>query len=120
KVALYMTSLEVLFATDATELAHKLSERIAWFVGRTPQERRETYSLLKRAYGVRSRIIHGDILSAQAQRDLKEVSALVDSLIRDVFRRLFDDAESRAIFGKPIAEMEEYFAGLVLGAAGPS
>jgi hypothetical protein len=43
KVSLYMTCFEIMFATETTELAHRLSERIAFFLYRQPPDRLAAY-----------------------------------------------------------------------------
>ncbi|MEI9866537.1 MAG: hypothetical protein WDN00_18680 [Limisphaerales bacterium] len=38
KISLYITCLEILFSTSAAEIVHKLSERVAFFLERSPRK----------------------------------------------------------------------------------
>ena len=61
KVSLYMTCLEIMFSTEAAELTHRLSERVAFFLRREPTERLAVYKSLRRAYDIRSKVVHGSV-----------------------------------------------------------
>jgi hypothetical protein len=54
-----MIAAEALFLPESDELTYKLSMRTAYMLERSKQKRREVYSLMKDAYKIRSRIIHG-------------------------------------------------------------
>ena len=115
RIAQAMTCFEVLFSSDASELSHKLSERVAWFVGEGSKGRREIYSLLKRAYGVRSKVVHGDTLSPALLAELEVISREIDNLLRQVFLRIIDSKETIEFFTSGNQQLEEYFLNLVLG-----
>ena len=70
--------LEALFqlGDEKTELSYRLSMRTAHFVGMSPVERRDTFDTVKAGYGLRSKIAHGSVASADdtsAQENLERV-----------------------------------------------
>jgi hypothetical protein len=56
-----VTILEALLSTGNDEIAHQISERSAVLLRRSPPERLELYREMKKLYGLRSKIAHGDI-----------------------------------------------------------
>jgi hypothetical protein len=72
KVANYCTSLEALVSTSSTELAHQVSERVAILIAKDSNDALEIYRNLKRAYTTRSKLVHGDSLTADNDQFLKE------------------------------------------------
>ena len=72
KVANYCTSFEALVSTSSAELAHQVSERVAILIGNDSNDSLEIYSNLKRAYTTRSKLVHGDRLTATRDQFLKE------------------------------------------------
>lgn len=44
------------------EIAHKLSMRIAYFLEKDPSKRKSTFNFMKKCYGLRSQIVHGEKL----------------------------------------------------------
>lgn len=115
RISQAMTCLEVLFSNDASELSHKLSERVAWFVGKGPEDRKEVYSLLKRAYGVRSKVVHGDALSPALIGAIETISGDIDNMLRLVFLRVVQSLETTEFFESSTQQLEDYFLNLVLG-----
>ena len=51
-------ALEALFGSD-TEIAHRISQRIAYYTGSDPDERMATYDESKALYTLRSKLVHG-------------------------------------------------------------
>src|SRR5205814_574151 len=78
KISLYMTCLEILFSNDASELAHKLSERIACFLATDPKQRKAIFGTIKRAYNIRSKVVHGDVVTAKHLEESDTMSQQVD------------------------------------------
>lgn len=72
KVANYCTSFEALVSTSSTELAHQVSERVAVLIGNDSTDALEVYRNLKRAYSTRSKLVHGDHLTAATGQLLNE------------------------------------------------
>src|SRR5438309_6003726 len=98
KVSLYMTCLEILFSTEANELTHRLSERVAFFLRRDPGERFAVYKRLRRAYGIRSKVVHGSVMSEGIQKELPEVATDIDELLRQLILTIISDEAARGVF----------------------
>jgi hypothetical protein len=49
RIANYCSALESLFSNDTTELTHKLSERVSWFIGEDAANRISTFHRVKKA-----------------------------------------------------------------------
>jgi len=105
KIALYCTALEALFGTDKQELTHRLSERVAVYAGGVDQ-RLGVYQDMKRAYNVRSGVLHGaSIQKAYDGIKVEDISRRCDQLLRVcLIRSLNDD-----LFNKPNSEINKYF-----------
>ena len=115
KVSLYMTCLEIMFSTEATELTHRLSERVAFFLRREPTERLAVYKSLRRAYDIRSKVVHGSVMSEKKQKEVPEVASEIDELLRQLILRLISDEASRRVFDMEDTKFEDYFARLTIG-----
>jgi hypothetical protein len=55
----WMIVLEALYSDSPQELGQKLSVRVAWMLGETPQERLEIAKQMRRLYRLRSKVVHG-------------------------------------------------------------
>ncbi|MGD0383399.1 MAG: hypothetical protein ABSA77_07765 [Thermoguttaceae bacterium] len=58
----FSTVLESLLSTSQNEIAHTLAERAALLLGKDEQTRLEIYRQVKKLYGIRSKLTHGDIV----------------------------------------------------------
>lgn len=59
---LLMMSLEVLFNDGGSEVGRRITQRCALLNGRTVDQREQISDILRRLYGRRSRLVHGDLL----------------------------------------------------------
>jgi hypothetical protein len=55
----YVTSMESLFLTQEPEASFKLATRMATLIGEKPRQRKEVFAFMRRAYDLRSKIVHG-------------------------------------------------------------
>ena len=55
---------ELFFSADSSEIVHKLSERIAFFLTNNAEQRIKIYKCVKDAYNIRSKLMHGDCLQS--------------------------------------------------------
>ena len=104
KVATYITALEALLATSNAELSHQLSERVAILMPRSEGiDAIAAYRKLKKAYGFRSKALHGATIQPKEQEALLATSNFLDCLCRNImvalqeqpnFREKFADNES--------------------------
>jgi hypothetical protein len=92
RIAHSCSALEALFSTDSAELSHKLSERVAFFLGELGHSRIEVFRNIKAAYGIRSKLTHGDTLNKKAVDELPHVAAICDQYLRAIFGALFGDS----------------------------
>jgi hypothetical protein len=117
KIANYCSAMEALFTTDGAELAHKLAERAALFLGERGEDRRAIYATVKRAYTVRSKTVHGDTLTPKQVEDLPVLSSSCDTLLRTVLNTILEDETLRTqVFDVQTPDpLEQFFQDLVLG-----
>ena len=124
KVAVYASVFECLFATSNSELKNKLAQHAAVFLSDDPQERKRLHAGVNEAYNIRSRVIHGDILSAKQLSRLQEVSVFCDEVLRSAFRHIFHTKDLHAFYFEAPAsssraekmnrELDEYFLNRLL------
>ena len=93
KIANYCTVMEALLSTSQTELSHQIAERLAYFIGTNPDERISIYKSSKKAYNIRSKVVHGDTISANDIQALIPISEFCDQSIRKIFSTLFRDKD---------------------------
>jgi Apea-like HEPN len=115
KVSLYMTCFEIMFSTETTELTHRLSERVAFFLFREPVDRIAAYRRMKRGYGIRSKVIHGSVLADSLQKELADASAEIDELLRQLVLKVASDSAARRVFEMDDNKLEDYFTRLAIG-----
>jgi len=120
KIANYCSALETLFTTDETELAHKLSERVAFFLGDEGYNRAQTYATVKAAYGVRSKLVHGSTIKTGQVEGLPSLSSTCDDYLRSILNLIFESSDLRRTFDSKNEAIENYFAELILGRANRS
>ncbi|MFL2131508.1 hypothetical protein ACEN33_10915 [Ruoffia sp. FAM 24228] len=83
KIVFYINALECLFSISRNKITHNVAERAASLVKNTIIERDELYKKIKKAYNVRSRIVHGDPLNNN-EDELAEMSKVLDNLLRNI------------------------------------
>ncbi|GMU66805.1 MAG: hypothetical protein AMXMBFR36_30790 [Acidobacteriota bacterium] len=119
KVANYVTALEALFATDTQELSHKLSERVALFLGESLDERKEIFTAVKAAYRLRSRVLHGDRLTRKDAASISAIAKGVDAIARRALAKLLGSPSLYELFEDSSEVIDEYFLDAVLEANAP-
>lgn len=118
KVSIYCSVLESLFSVSNSELRHRLSETVSFFLENKFENKIELYKTLKLAYDIRSSVVHGDGLQS---RFLKNESQLllstakdVDEIIRRCFRKIMTDEFLYELFTeKSKDEIGLYFQELI-------
>jgi len=118
KIANYVTCFECLFCTDSAELTHKLSDRVALFLGTTPEERMEMFKAAKAAYTIRSKTVHGDTLTKKLADDAANIAMKCDNMLREIIKRVLTTPELLEIFIGPAQKLEDYLNDLIFGASG--
>ena len=116
KIANYCSFFEALLSTSSTELSHQLSERVAFFLSDQPQERLRLFREVKKAYGVRSKIVHGDILSSSTISSLSRVSEQCDKVARALLLKVVYDDDLVDLFNKGSSEeLDAHMLNLIFG-----
>jgi hypothetical protein len=100
KVAHWCSGLEALVSSSHSELSHQVAERVASALNPPGLARLETFRLVKRAYGLRSKAVHGAAFKAADLPMLVDTSVAIDAICRSLARLYFsDEAFSSAIEG---------------------
>lgn len=116
KITHYCSAFECLFSTDTTELTHKLSERVAYFLETEPQHRIALYNDLKNIYSIRSQVTHGSVISKKLFPKITEYSKKADDILRRVSIKLRENESLDKYFrGDNNEELEKYLTALTLG-----
>lgn len=108
---LHWVALEALFGPDSGgETVHQLSERIAFFLGATPDEKREHFATAKSLYEIRSKIVHGrepkKFIGDQSLQKIGET----EQIVRLALRKILLDHELTSRFASNARN--DYLAGL--------
>ncbi len=115
KVAAYCSFFESLFSTTSTELSHQLSERIAFSLTDDPHERLEIFTKTKRAYGIRSKSVHGDAIQEKDLKGLIETTEHCDSIARKIYSKVITCSETKKLFSDSNEAIEEHMRNLIFG-----
>ena len=108
KVAMYCSLYEALFSTDATEITHKISHRIAMFLEQDSDKRRDVYSRVKKAYGIRSKVVHGDELGKDLDK-IQAISVDADEIARRILKKISSSENLTEQFHASKSNLDEYF-----------
>lgn len=106
KIISYCTALESLFTTGKSEVNHKIAERVAVLLGTNAEDKMKLYQLVKRAYDVRSTVIHGSSLKGKNEH-LIEISQGLDAVLRLLINGKHE------IFSKKDKEIDGFFVDLL-------
>ncbi|MBN2267657.1 MAG: hypothetical protein JW725_04975, partial [Candidatus Babeliaceae bacterium] len=117
KVTHYCSAIEALFAMGNTELTHQLSERVASFLEDDPQRRVELYTDVKRAYGLRSIVVHGAGTKAANLDKFIEAARTLDMILRQVYLKIFTDEIALALIHLDDAQFNSHFLLRIFGAS---
>lgn len=82
---LFLTiSLEALFSpSDQHELSHRVAEHVAFFMGDSAKEVDKIYKLVKKAYGIRSKVAHGAFRDFRGAHLPDNFSVELNRLVRE-------------------------------------
>ena len=94
----YMIAFEGLFLKEKAELRYRLSLRVAAFLGENLDEKREIFTLMKKAYDLRSNIVHGssykeDIEINGKKHSLGELVSRIEDLLRRSIKRSIETGQ---------------------------
>jgi len=102
----YITAFEALYLKGAREeLGYRLALRCAYFLGKDKEERKRIFEILKGAYDVRSKIVHGGQIQSKSLnkiinklnlKSLAELSMKVEEYLRESIRMFLDYLQSKS------------------------
>lgn len=115
KVSFYCMCFESLFSTDSTELSHKIAERIAFFLSDDPELRIGIYRNIKSAYGVRSKVVHGDNIPAKNMEKVHQVALSCDQALRQIMNKIFGSENYTKVFTSDNNTLENFLIGFTFG-----
>ena len=116
KIANYCTAFETIVSTSSTELAHQVSERVAILIGRDSSEASEIYRNLKKAYGTRSKLVHGDRLTSSSDQYRTESDHCDQYLRRLIHAILTREGVAKGLEQKP-EQVNQFFLRRLFGAS---
>ncbi len=114
RVSYLIVAFEAIFSLDHAELAHQVSERAAFILESELKTKRVVYDDLKRAYNLRSKILHGSHLRSRDKVELREIAGLLDDYSRDLLTKFLDD-EGQNWTSDDTDTRREYFKNLIFG-----
>lgn len=113
KISQYCSALEALFSSDNTELTHKLSERIAYFLEKDKNKRLLLFKQIKDIYTIRSQVVHGSAITKK-YNDLTRISESADTILRRIFLKLIENPNLDVYFRKNNTELfNNYMTNLI-------
>lgn len=115
KISHYISAFEALFSTSSSELSHKLSERVAFFLNRYGHEKKEVFGNIKAAYEIRSKLVHGADLSKSKIEASRQISTVCDSYLREIMQLAFGEENLKRKIDVPQDKLEKYFYEMIFG-----
>lgn len=115
KIMFYALILECLFsANDKSEIQHKISERVALYIGITSTERSKIFDDVKKYYSIRSSYVHGQSMDNKFKDNevLKTIANELDSLIRMIFIKIVNEDSSNFLLSDK--ELGDWFKAMLL------
>ena len=97
KMAHWCSGLETLVSSSHTELSHQVAERAACVLHPAGGDRIETFQLVKAAYNMRSKAVHGAPFKNNDAENLLKLSIKLDSICRKLARLYFEDHGFRLV-----------------------
>ncbi|MDT9673892.1 hypothetical protein F6R97_04395 [Pseudomonas sp. JV414] len=117
KIAQMCSALESLFSTDTSELTHRLSERVAMFLGGDGEAMEKSYQMMKKCYAVRSQITHGSHIKDSVAEQIPDMSFDMMVMLREIALKIIDSPELSKLFDGDNDGIEAYFRRLLFGIA---
>lgn len=106
--------LEALFGPEnPNETTYRLSQRIAWFLASSTEERQKMFDLTRRAYHWRSRIVHGGRISKLTPEKSQELTVFTESVLRNSLSKILGSVDLIEKFNG--AARDVYLDSLALG-----
>lgn len=105
-------AMECLFGpVDGREITFRLSQRVALFLETDRSEAKETFKLVKKCYGIRSKIVHGFNVAKMKDDEFSEFALNSETLLRRSLLTILD-AKTTTIGNFDGDDREGYLDGL--------
>jgi len=102
KIAHYCSVFESLFSVSNTELKHRLSETVSFFLETEGKKRLNVYKTLQAAYDIRSSIVHGDGIQSKFLKNNSELLFIIasetDEILRQSILKILSDEKLLDLF----------------------
>jgi hypothetical protein len=94
----YMIAFESLFIKEKAELSYRLSLRVAAFLGGDHTEKGRIFKLMRKAYGIRSDIVHGtdynkNIKINEEELSVEELTSQIEGLLSKSIKRTIETGQ---------------------------
>lgn len=113
KIAQCCSALESLFSTDKSELTHRLSERVAFFLGEHGEDKEQVYQLIKECYAVRSSVVHGSHVKEGKGFTNQEKCRLLFELLKKIATVLLNNSQIEKVLEGSNESIDSYFRSLL-------
>ena len=121
KISVYIYILKCIFAVQKKK-KKKVSERAAWFIGTSGEERLDIFETLKKSYRERSNYVHGSVIkqSETVVESRKEVVRKLDDIVRNLFKKILDEKYKFLNYdASRLTKIDEWFNKLVISGEEP-
>lgn len=115
RISEFCSALEALLATSPGELAHQLAERCAFFVRDTPDDRLKVYREIKKAYGYRSKFVHGDFVKESEVAIVRRLAVVCADVVREALLRVATRESYRAALKSGNQALDDLMLSLIFG-----
>jgi hypothetical protein len=114
KISLLISLLESLFNSSKDEISKSVRQRASSYLGGNIGKVKENERLINKAYDIRSKYLHGQIIETSSKNFEKQVEIVLelDKIIRGIFNKLIED-KGIYFLEKNKEKFDEYFNSLV-------
>lgn len=109
KIAHWCSALEALVSSSQTELSHQVAERVASGLHEIGYDRLNTFKLVKHAYGIRSKAVHGAAFKNKDVANLKDTAVALDDVCRHLARLYLESEDFREAIERSSPQFDQYW-----------
>lgn len=120
KIAHWCSGLEALVSSSQTELSHQVAERTASALHPISEKRLKTFKLVKQAYGIRSKAVHGSAFKDKDFPMLIEAARSLDEVCRRLTRMYLDDSTFSSAIESNSEQFNDFWLAKILVGDGVS
>lgn len=115
KIANYCSFFESLLSSTTVELSHQMAERSAFYLEETPDRRLQHYRDSKKAYSIRSKVVHGDTISKGNLADILSIGEHCDNMARNLINKYLNDSSFQDALTSGSQKLDEFFINKIFG-----